>query len=161
MAGTLLGNFYIDITVTHQLASYSSVRQENSIGPRVRVEQSARSRGLGPGRWIIAWNIQNLDREPLQILAGRLPHSQFRSEERELSLIPKLLPKERAQLELSVACSEPPGTIVENAFLILRVLWLEEHWRVLARLRVNFDEEGGPQSITEVITTHRIGFSES
>ena len=126
----------------------------------MRVEQATRSRGLGPGQRIIAWNIQNLGREPLQILSGRLPHSQFRSEERKLSPIPKLLPNESVRLEFSVACSEPPGTIVENAFLILRVLWLEEHWRVLARLRVNFDEEGGPQSITEVITTHRIGFSE-
>ena len=159
MAGVILKNFCIDITVTHQLASYSSVRQENSIGPSVRVDQAARSRGLGPGHWIIAWNIQNLSREPLQILSGRLPHSRFRSEERGLSPIPKLLPNESAQLEFSVACSEPPGTVVENAFLILRVLWLEEPWWLFGRLRVTFDELGGPQSITEVITTHRIGFS--
>ena len=74
--------------------------------------------------------------------------------------IPKLLPNQSAQLVFSVACSELPGTIVENAFLILRVLWLEEQWRAFARLRVTFDELGGPQSITEVITTHKIGFSE-
>ena len=160
MAGALLEIFYIDITVTHQLASYPSVRQENSIGPMVRVEQAARSRGFSPGRWPIAWNIQNLSREPLQILSGRLPHSQFRSEEREFSPIIKLPPNGGARLEFPVTCDGRPGTVVENAFLILHVLWLEGHWRLFARLRVTFDELGGPQSITEVITTHRIGFSE-
>jgi hypothetical protein len=49
---------------------------------------------------------------------------------------------------------------VENAFLIVRVLWQEEPWRVFARLRVVFDEQGGPQTTTEVVTVQRVGFSE-
>jgi hypothetical protein len=48
---------------------------------------------------------------------------------------------------------------VENAFLILRVLWLETPWRVFARLRVVFDEQGGPQTTTEVVTVQQVGFS--
>lgn len=74
--------------------------------------------------------------------------------------IPKLLPGESAQLEFAVACSGRPGTVVENAFLILRVLWREEPWRIFARLRVVFDEQGGPQTTTEVVTVQRVGFSE-
>ena len=48
---------------------------------------------------------------------------------------------------------------MENAFLILRVLWLEQPWRILARLRVVCDEEGAPETTTEVVTTQPVGFS--
>jgi hypothetical protein len=134
-------------------------QKEDIMGPQVLVEQIFRSRGTEPDRWIVAWRIENLGQDPLQILAARLPHSKFRSEERELSPIPKLLPKESARLDFSVACGKRPRTIVENAFLILRVLWLEKPWRVFARLRVVFDEAGGPQSMTELVTTQQVGFS--
>jgi hypothetical protein len=50
---------------------------------------------------------------------------------------------------------------VENAFLILRVLWREQLWRILARLRVVLDQHGVPESSTEVITTQPVGFSSS
>jgi hypothetical protein len=50
--------------------------------------------------------------------------------------------------------------VVENAFLILRVLWLGKPWRILARLRVVFDEQGGPQTTTEVVTVQPVGFSD-
>ena len=62
--------------------------------------------------------------------------------------------RESAQLELPVECDEPPGAVVENAFLILRVLSLGEPWRVFARLHVAFDDEGGPQATIEVVTAH-------
>ncbi|MBI3057806.1 MAG: hypothetical protein HYY81_00615 [Deltaproteobacteria bacterium] len=101
----------------------------------MHVEQASRNRGAEPNCWLVAWRVRNLGQRPLQILSGRLPHSRFR------------------------ACSELPGTIVENAFIILRVLWLEEQWWAFVRLRVTFDELSGPLSITEVITTHKIGFS--
>lgn len=127
--------------------------------PQVLVEQVSRSSGSTQDRWVVAWRIQNLGQEPLQILAARLPHSKFRSDERELSSIPKLLPDESAQLEIAVTCNEQPGTVVENAFLILRVLWLDQPWRILARLRVTFDQEGGPETVTERVTAQRVGFS--
>jgi hypothetical protein len=92
-------------------------------------------------------------------VAAGLPHSRFRSEELELSPAPKLLPGESARLALAVACREPAGTVVENAFLILRVLWREQPWRILARLRVVFDQHGVPENSTEVITTQPVGFS--
>jgi hypothetical protein len=60
---------------------------------------------------------------------------------------------------LAVACREPAGTVVENAFLILRVLWRERPWRIFARLRVVFDQHSVPENSTEVITTQPVGFS--
>ncbi len=136
------------------------MQTQSDIDPQVSVQQAARRAAPVSGRWFVAWHVQNLGRQPLQLLAARLPHSQFRSEERELVPMPQLLPGERAQLEFSVACGGLPGTVVENAFLILRVLWRGEPWRVFARLRVVFDEQGGPQTTTEVVTVQRVGFSE-
>jgi hypothetical protein len=108
----------------------------------------------------VTWHIQNLGQQPFQLLAAWLPHSRFRNEERELTFMPELLPGERARLELPVTCHEQPETVVENAFLIVRVLWRGEPWRIFARLRVVFDEQGGPQTTTELVTVQRVGFSE-
>ncbi len=128
-------------------------------GPHVRVEQASRTVGPAVDRWLVAWEIQNLGRQPLSLLTARLPHSRFRSEERKLTPTPKLEPGESTRLEVSVTCKEPPETVVENAFLILRVLWLEEPWRVFTRFQVAFDEHGGPRATTELVTTQPVGFS--
>ncbi len=133
---------------------------QSNLGPQVGVEQVARHPESTSRRWRVAWHMQNLGGQPLHLLAVRLPHSRFRSEEREFTPSLELLPDERARLEYSVACSELSGTVVENAFLIVRVLWQEEPWRVFVRLRVVFDEQGGPQTTTEVVTVQRVGFSE-
>lgn len=130
------------------------------MGPQVRVAQVSRCRGLQPNHWLVGWSIQNLSREPIRILAANLPHGKFRSLERESVMALEILPYDSAQVELSVTCRELPGEIVENAFLILRVLFSEETWRILARLRVTFDDQGQPQTITELVTAHRIGFSD-
>ncbi len=58
-------------------------------------------------------------------------------------------------------CDEPPGAVVENAFLILRVLERGREWRVLARLTVGFDRDGAPESATESITTQLMGISQT
>jgi hypothetical protein len=137
------------------------VSTANVLGPEVVVESACHSAASACGRWLCAWRIQNLSQEPLQLLAAGLPHSRFRSEEQELSPAPKLLPGESARLALAVACREPAGTVVENAFLILRVLWRERPWRIFARLRVVFDQHGMPKNSTEVVTTQPVGFSSS
>jgi hypothetical protein len=49
--------------------------------------------------------------------------------------------------------------VVDNVFLILRVLWLERPWRIFARLRVVFDQHSVPENSTEVVTTQPVGFS--
>src|SRR5215470_3838005 len=128
---------------------------QSDLGPQVRVEQVSQHLEPASARWLVAWHIQNLGQRPLQLLAARLPHSRFRSEEREITPMPELLPGERTRLEFPVACGELPGTVVENAFLILRVLWLENPWRVFARLRVVFNAQGEPWTTTEVITVQR------
>jgi hypothetical protein len=135
------------------------VSTANVLGPSVAVETACPCAASACGHWLCTWRIQNLGQEPLQLLAAGLPHSRFRSEEQELSPAPKLLPGESARLALAVACCEPTGTVVENAFLILRVLWRQQPWRILARLRVVFDQHGVPENSTEVVTTQPIGFS--
>ena len=107
----------------------------------------------------MGWQVQNLSERRIELLAARLPHSQFRCGEIELAPPPEILAGESASLELLVECSESPESVVENAFLILRVLWSGESWRILARLRVLFDEQGAPRTITEVVTTQPVGFS--
>lgn len=135
------------------------MQPRDELGPRLLIEQASADLGPPPGHWRVAWRIENVGDEPVRILAGRLPHSQFRSEEQEFVPNPEISRKERARLDFSVSCCEAPGAAVENAFLILRVLCAAELWRVLARLRVQFDEHGRPSTFTESVTTHRIGFS--
>jgi hypothetical protein len=131
----------------------------NVMGPNVVVDSAGPCAASAGGRWLCTWRIHNLGQEPLQLLSAGLPHSRFRSEEQELSPSQKLLPGESARLALTVACREPAGTVVENAFLILRVLWREQLWRILARLRVVFDQHSVPENSTVVITTQPVGFS--
>ncbi len=123
------------------------------------VEQVSRQTGAASHLWVVGWRIRNLGDQQLQLLAARLPHSQFRCEEIELAPPPEITAGESASLELLVECRESPGSVVENAFLILRVFWSGEPWRILARLRVLFDEQGAPRTITEVVTTQPVGFS--
>lgn len=130
------------------------------VSPRLHIEQDSLRAGPAPGRWFVTWRLHNPTEEPLQILAAWLPHGRFRGEERELTPALTLSKDESARLELPVACREPAGTVVENAFLILRVLYLAALWRVLARLRVTVDEQGAPHGVTVVVTTHPVGFSE-
>ena len=137
----------------------SFVPKPREIGPRVRVEQASRRAEPAPGRWLVAWQIRNLGKRPLQILTARLPHGRFRSKERALTPAPTLLPGQSTRLEAWVACSEAPGTVLENALLIVRVLWQDEPWQVFARFRVVFDEQSGPRTTTVLVTTQPVGFS--
>src|SRR5215470_6320274 len=57
----------------------------------------------------------------------------------------RLAPGGSTLLELPVACNELPGSVVENAFVILRLLWLEQPWRAFVRLRVTVDNARTPQ----------------
>jgi hypothetical protein len=135
------------------------VSTANVLGPCVVVESACPCAASTGGRWLCTWRIQNRGDGSLRLLSAGLPHSRFRSEEQELSPTPELLPGESAQLTLAVACHESAGTVVENAFLILRVLWRERPWRILARLRVSFDQHNVPENSTVVITTQPVGFS--
>jgi len=135
------------------------VKREKFMDPQVLVQQVGSSADSSPGSWLVAWNVRNIGQDPLEIVAGRLPHSQFRAEERQLSRNLFLPPGQSARVEFEVACRGAPGAVIENAFLILSVRWSGQPWRILARMRVVLDEESGPQTITELVTTQRIGFS--
>jgi len=135
------------------------VDREPAAGPRLRIEQTSRRPEGASGRWVVSWRLTNLAERPLRMLAARLPHGQFRCAPRDVPAMPLSL-SDSTTLELPVACREAPGTVIENAFLILRVLHGAVPWRVLARFRVAFDAEGGPLSTTEAVTVHPVGFSE-
>ena len=129
------------------------------MGPEVKVEQGTLVAGSSAHLWVVGWNIHNLGDQPLQILTAQCPHGRFRGDKIELADFPELMPGKTAHLELPVTCNEPPGIVVENAFLLLQAKWRNQLWRILIRLTVTFDEQGAPKGKTEVITTQPVGFS--
>ena len=105
------------------------------------------------------WRVQNQGGEPLEISSLRLPHGQFKSEEQRFEPPIVLPPGENEQFEIVVRCSEPPGLVTENAFVIFYANWLGELWRIYVRVRVSIDAKGQPDTATELITTQKVGFS--
>jgi len=127
--------------------------------PRIRVEQSGRARPDEEGKWRFTWRIHNLEKEAIILRAALLPHGKFRSEPRTFEK--GLVAGEGASisLEFSVLCQETPGSVVENAFLILQVDWRQSAWRIFTRFRVFFDKAAKPRTKTELITTQKVGSS--
>jgi hypothetical protein len=128
-------------------------------GPELQVEPLAIQSTVEPGRWRAGWRVRNVSTQPVQLLEAWLPHGRFRAPAESLASGLQVPGGESALLELCVACSEPPGTEVENAFLILRLTWREQAWRLLARLRVKFDGAGNPHQACEALTVQPVGFS--
>jgi len=95
----------------------------------------------------------------MKFLAARCPHGQFRSEERFFDPPLHTAAGGNATIEMLVLCDEPAGAIIENGFLILLVEWLNNRWRIFVRLRVTINQQGEPETATELITTQRVGFS--
>jgi hypothetical protein len=103
--------------------------------------------------------VENRGAKRLQILAARLPHGQFKSEELLFAPPLELLPGQGDTFQVSVRCDGPTGPVTENAFVIFQAIWLRESWRIFARIRVVIDPDGRPTATTESITTQKIGFS--
>jgi hypothetical protein len=110
--------------------------------------------------WIIDWLIKNKSANTLRVVAVRLPHGQFKSDERRFDPAIELGPGEQRQIQTFVHCDEPAGLVTENAFVIFSVNWLGEPWRVFVRLRVVMTSDGRPETATELITAQKVGFSE-
>jgi hypothetical protein len=127
--------------------------------PKIRVLQETVRLGATPDRWQVAWSIVNIGDAPLKILAARAPHGKFRCDEKEFTPPVDLAANQRGRIELEVRCGEAEGAEVENAFLILRVLYAGGRWLILARLRVYVAEEGKPVTTSELITAQPVGFS--
>ena len=109
--------------------------------------------------WTVGWQVENTGKQPLKILAARLPHGQFKAEEMRFEPPLDLAPHASERFQTSVRCNEPSGLVTENAFVIFHVIWSGESWRIFARLRVEVDGGGMPKAATESITTQKVGFS--
>ena len=131
----------------------------NDDGPKVAVEELRQSRETGSGRWLFAWRIQNLTEQPIKFLVARCPHGQFKSAERVFDPPLRAAARRGSRIEMSVTCNEPAGAVIENGFLILLVERLNDPWRIFVRLRVTINQQGVPETTTELITTQRVGFS--
>lgn len=128
-------------------------------GPEVAVEELSRSRETVSGRWLFGWRIQNLTEHSLKFLAARCPHGQFKSAERVFDPPLQAAAGRAATIEMSVRCDETAGAVIENGFLILLIEWLNDRWRIFVRLRVTINQQGVPETATQLITTQRVGFS--
>jgi hypothetical protein len=136
------------------------VEAESPDEPQIVLTQVSAERHGATDRWSIDWLVKNEGANRLNILGVRLPHGQFKSDERRFEPAIALSSGERTQFETFVHCDEPAGLVTENAFVIFSVNWLGEPWRVFVRLRVMMTSDGGPETATELITAQKVGFSE-
>ena len=130
---------------------------EQSSGPEIELRQLTAERNAAMEPWKITWLLTNRGTHRLRVHAVRLPHGQFKSAEDSFDPAIELRPNGQTQFQTFVRCDEPPGEITENAFVILYVAWLDEPWRVFARIRVIVDSEGKPLATTESVTTQKVG----
>jgi hypothetical protein len=122
--------------------------------PRLRIDVADCRPADRPGAWHVSWRLTSEDERPLQVQEAWVPHGRFRGEHRQA--LHHVVPEgETSVVELIVRAQEAAGTVVENAFLILRVARDGEHWRVFARMRVDFDAAGIPRPLVEVVTNQR------
>ena len=128
--------------------------------PRLEIEPRGCRAGGEAGQWLARWRLRNGGDQILTLVETWLPHGRFRWEPRGLDPAIRLEPGGEVEIEQPVRCAEAPGTVVENTFIILRVVWRERPWRVLARHRLEWDA-AGPRPLCELITTQPVGFSTS
>ena len=127
--------------------------------PSIEVEQVERGRRENPGRWCFRWRVRNKTAKAMRLLSVRVPHGRFKAEERKLLPPATIAARDNFILDMAVTCDEPPGTIIENAFLILFVDWQENQWRLFVRLQITVNQQGNPAAATQSITVQRVGFS--
>jgi hypothetical protein len=108
--------------------------------------------------WRVTWRLHNRGGAPLSVESAWVPHGRFRGESR-LTLEPArhIGPGQSTELELLVHAQEAPGTVVENTFLILLVVAQQAKWRVFTRMRVEFEPDGTPRPVPEVLTLQSSG----
>jgi hypothetical protein len=111
--------------------------------------------GTGKTRWRVSWGVRNIGPAALGLQAAWIPHGRFRGDGR-LPLSGELEAGESTRLEFGVSAAESPGTVVENAFLILRVTSEGRDWRIFTRMRIEFDAQATPRPIVEAVTTQTL-----
>ena len=143
----------------HSRRCYRLGHQRDQHGPRLLIESASSRATAIPGQWLATWSIRNLGQEPFEVLSTWLPHDKFSNGQHTLKPPLRLLPQESTLLELPVVCHEPSGSVVENAFVILRLLGMGQAWRAFVRLRVVVQTTGTPWHVCESVTVHPVGFS--
>ena len=104
----------------------------------------------GAGDWTVRWRIENVSDQGLRLVSAIQPHSQFRTPMTPMDVA--IAPGTTTDLRLGVRFAEPPGSVVENAFLII-VLRGELSYRILARVRVTAGPRGEPRAGESVVVT--------
>jgi hypothetical protein len=127
--------------------------------PRINLEQIECRRGPEPQQWTVVWRLRSHGAESLEIQSARLPHGKLRGEERRFQPSSSVPAGGTATIELSLTFNETPGTVVENAFLLLLVQYAGTQWRIFIRFRTIANSNGEPDTRTELITTQQVGFS--
>ena len=127
--------------------------------PSIAVEQIERTRTANSGGWRFRWRVRNQTEKAMRPVSVRVPHGKFKAEECKFVPSIEIAAKDSFVLEVAVTCDEPPGTTIENAFLILLVDWQQSHWRFFVRLRIGVNQHGEVDTKTESITAQRVGFS--
>jgi hypothetical protein len=124
--------------------------------PRVSIRRIDVQPAGAPDRWRVCWLLQNeADEAPdtLRLESAWVPHGRFRGPGRVPLRLP-VPPGAAATIELDVRAAEPPGTAVDNAFLILAVRYRRRAWRIFVRMRIEFDTQPRPRC--ELVTTQAI-----
>jgi len=124
------------------------------VAPRLAVEPLAVTRAAA-GKWKIRWRVTN-EGEPLHLTAMAAPHGKFRSPDHAIDVA--LAGGGTFEPQLEIACAEPAGAEIENAFMILSAESGGTGWRILARMRVRVDHDGVPHPVTERIDVQEVGF---
>jgi hypothetical protein len=127
--------------------------------PKIEVEEIYHNRVADPGHWRIQWRFKNHTRQPMTLLSVRTPHGKFNSTEHDFKPPLVIDAGQSSAIVLSVRCREAPAAVIENAFLIFLTEWRDTRWRLFVRLRVTIDQGGELHTVTELITTQRVGFS--
>lgn len=111
----------------------------------------------GSGAWDVTWTLANAGASPLVIEEAWAPHGRFRSPAASLDPPAAISPQRTARLTLRVEAQEGPRTEVPNTFLILRVRWRDESWRVFIRMLAVFRTEWDLELRPQLVTTQRAG----
>jgi hypothetical protein len=132
---------------------------ESTEEPKILLRQVSLARDTLNQLWRVGWEVENRGDELLRILSARLPHGQFKCDERRFVPGFEVAAGEGREFQTLVHCEEPPGLVTENAFVIFQCQWRGEAWRIFVRIRVTVDASGEPSTGTELITAQQIGFS--
>ena len=126
-------------------------------GPDIDIHQSGPAAGEAAS-WAVSFEVENRGPGPVQLVDAMIPHPKYRAAPHEFGS-ERLEPGTCVRFDCSVAFSEAPGDAAENAFVILRVVWRGQTWRVLQRLTVRAGPRGEPTALNENMTAHVVGFA--